>query len=197
MKKIIFLFFALGFYSSSAQVFRKNQSLVQFGVCFNSSWYDYYEYLQKLSLPPTFTFKYEFGLSNQLGITLSSTYFGFSRYPNLYMSATEFENKFPVSYDYSNQFRYANFSFVPKIQYHHSFRNILDGYVGFGVGLRTAYDEYMKTNVDRITYRQSWLTTELNLGLRLKLNEQLQTVAELGFGPSALSFGLVYCFSRK
>lgn len=197
MKKILIVLLFFGIWKSEAQIYQKKQSVVQLGLAVNSIWYYNQDYLSNFSIPPLFALKYEYAISEHWGIGISSTYCGFTRKPGLVMIPRDFENKFPVSYEYSNKYQSSSGSFVPKVQYHQTLGNVLDGYVGVGLGLRWSYDEFSKNNVEKIVYKDLWTTMELNLGLRVKISRHCQAFGEIGFGPSAFSAGLLYRIPPK
>ena len=197
MKKILILAFALWGWSAHAQVFQKGQSVVHGGVVYNAELNNLYFDYENQPRPPAFHLKYEYALTSKIGLGLSSTHFFFTGQPLLTMDSFDFTWKYYVPSAYSNRYQTYQFSVVPKIQYHSRFNKNVNGYVGFGMGIRGTLETFFKNDVERISRQYLRLTAELNAGLRAKLNEEFQMYAEIGFGPAAFSAGLVYCIPRK
>ena len=197
MKKILLLAFALWGWGASAQVYQKGQTVVYLGTAINESLsYDYWTF-RDFRLPPAFHLKVEQGITNRFSFSLSSTHFFYQVQPNLMMDTMEFFFRVGRPYEYSNRFQKYAYSVVPKIQYHSRFNKRINGYVGFGLGVRGYKASFFKSPVERIDDQDHWLTAEFNLGLRVKMSSQWQAYADAGFGPTALSAGLVYCIPRK
>lgn len=197
MKKILLLAFALWGWSANAQVFQKGQTVVYAGTAFNESLSDDYWTFLNFRLPPAIHLKVEKGITDRFSFSLSSTHFFYQVQPNLGMDSIDFTYSFWKPYEYSNRFQKYAYSFVPKIQYHSRFNKRINGYVGFGLGVRGYKVSFFKSPIERIDDQDHWLAAEFNLGLRVKISSQWQGYAEMGFGPSALCAGLVYRIPRK
>ena len=192
MKKILLLAFALWGWSAHAQVFEKGQSSYYVGGAFNQELVDQYFLFNNKTPLQAFHFKYEYGLSSRIGLGISATYFGFTTYPIQILDSFELNWRYGPFVEYAQKYSANHYSVIPKIQLHSKKNKWVNTYVGFGVGIRGEYITQFKTDAEKRIFSDIWLAAEFNLGMRAKITDQFQAYAEMGFGPSALSAGVVY-----
>jgi hypothetical protein len=192
MKKLLLIAFALWGFSAQAQVFEKGQSSYYFGGAFNEELADQYYFLRRQTPSQALHLKYEYGLSSRIGFGISATYFGFSVYPYQFLDSLEIYWRYFPLFEYSQKQTSHFYSVIPKIQFHSKKNKWVNTYVGFGVGIRGEHTTQFKNDADKRIFSDIWLAAEFNLGMRAKITDQFQAYAEMGFGPSALSAGVVY-----
>jgi hypothetical protein len=184
--------------ADSLKVFQKGHSYFHFGVDYNAIMVNQYYSLPGIqNFPPAYHFKYEYALTNRIGLALSSMQFVLQTEPKLYMDTFRLQGRFwPISNSFLNRYRNYQFSYVPKFQWHSRRGKWLDSYVGFGMGIRGDFETFFNSDINNKKLRGAWFCAELNAGLRAKLSDQWLLYAEMGFGPSALTAGMVYHFHR-
>jgi hypothetical protein len=184
--------------ADSLKVFQKGHSYFHFGVDINGLYLDKQYSLSGIqSFPLAYHWKYEYALTNRIGLAFSSMQFVVQTEPKLYMDSLDLAWKFwGIPNSFLNRYRNYQFSYVPKIQFHSRRGKWLDSYVGFGVGIRGDFETFFNSDINVKKQRGAWFCAELNAGLRARFSDQWLAYAEMGFGPSALTAGLVYHFHR-
>ncbi|MEY4853068.1 MAG: hypothetical protein RLY64_607 [Bacteroidota bacterium] len=193
MKKILILAFALWGWSAHAQVFQKGQASYYFGGIYNIVVNDaYHELFNKKTPTQALHFKYEKGITSRIGLAVSATYYGYTVYPAQILDSFRIFRLYGPFVEYAQKYSANHYSVIPKIQLHSKKNKWVNTYVGFGVGIRGEHITQFKTDADKRLFSDIWLAAEFNLGMRAKITDQFQAYAEMGFGPSALSAGVVY-----
>lgn len=132
--------------------------------------------------------KYEFGLTDHFGIGVS---IGFVDFKAAWL--TKYHNANNELQEYEEGFKGSSFGIMARGNYHFSTSKRLDPFVGFGIGYNRMsfgwFSEYEYADELSLSFPIPF-ATELSIGARYYLSDNIGAYAELGWGKSLLQAGL-------
>ncbi|HEY1045690.1 MAG TPA: outer membrane beta-barrel protein [Bacteroidia bacterium] len=189
------LAFTLNSSRANAQAFEQGRSVISAGyglgnftqAVFKAFETEAYEDFKYKGIGPFFL-KYEYAISDKVGIGLNYAYIGAK------VSYEEPSRQVSPGVNYKQEIKFSSMSFLPRLNFHFGTSEKVDPYFGFGIGYRTASYAYSDNdpnydNDEKINSLNPF-GMDLTIGARFFFTESIGAYLEAGMAKGIIQFGL-------